>query len=147
MSENRSFPHENSKKIANFQGCAMIDHINNIIDKQIIYIRKVSMKKNKKRIAALICIVLLVLLYVVTLVVALFDFPGSDRMFAACLMATVGLPILLWIYIWVYGKFTGKHTITDPLDVPPSSGAPRERKEDEEEKEKEKEEEDEDEQK
>ena len=79
-------------------------------------IRKVSMKKNKKQIAAVICIILLVLLYVATLIVALLDFPGSDRMFAACLMATVGLPILLWIYIWVYGKFTGKHTIADPDD-------------------------------
>ena len=79
------------------------------------------MKKNKKQIAALICVILLVLLYIATLIVALLDFPGSDRMFAACLMATVGLTILLWIYTWVYGKFTGKHTITDPLDITPSS--------------------------
>ncbi|MGN0376649.1 MAG: hypothetical protein ACI4ED_03340 [Suilimivivens sp.] len=74
------------------------------------------MKKSKKQIAALICVALLVFLYVATLIVALLDFPGSDRMFAACLMATIGLPILLWIYIWVYGKFTGKHTITDAVD-------------------------------
>lgn len=71
------------------------------------------MKKSKKQIAALLCVVLLVLLYIITLIVAILDFPGSDRMFAACLMATVGLPILLWIYIWVYGKFTGRHTIAD----------------------------------
>ena len=45
------------------------------------------MKKTPKQIAAILCIVLLVLL------------------FAACLMATVGLPILLWIYIWLYGKY------------------------------------------
>ncbi len=63
------------------------------------------MKKTPKQIAAILCIVLLVLLYVATLVVALLDFPGSDRLFAACLMATVGLPILLWIYIWLYGKY------------------------------------------
>ena len=74
------------------------------------------MKRTKKQIAAVICIILLVLLYVATLIVALLDFPGSDRMFASCLGATVGLPILLWIYIWVYGKFTGKHTIADPDD-------------------------------
>ena len=79
------------------------------------------MKRTKKQIAAVICIILLVLLYVATLIVALLDFPGSDRMFASCLGATVGLPILLWIYIWVYGKFTGKHTITDPLDITPFS--------------------------
>lgn len=79
------------------------------------------MKKNRKQIAALICVILLVLLYVATLVVALLDFPGSDRMFAACLMATIGLPILLWIYIWAYGRFTGKHTIADPVDKAPDS--------------------------
>lgn len=71
------------------------------------------MKKRTKQIAAIICIVLLVLLYVATLVVSLLDFPGSDRLFAACLGATVGLPILLWIYIWVYGKYTQKTTIAE----------------------------------
>ena len=71
------------------------------------------MKKTPKQIAAIICIVLLILLYVVTLIVSLLDFPGSDRLFAACLIATVGLPILLWIYIWIYGKFTGRHTFTE----------------------------------
>lgn len=68
------------------------------------------MKKKPKQIAAIICIILLVLLYVATLVVSLLDFPGSDRLFAACLVATVGLPILLWIYIWAYGRFTNKST-------------------------------------
>ena len=66
------------------------------------------MKLKPKQIAAIICIVLLVLLYVATLVISLLDFPGSDRLFAACLVATIGLPILLWIYIWLYGKFTGR---------------------------------------
>lgn len=74
------------------------------------------MKKTKKQIAALVCVVLLVLLYLATFIVAILDFPGSDRMFAACLVATVGLPILLWIYIWVYGKFTGRHTIADTFE-------------------------------
>ena len=47
------------------------------------------------------------------LICAILDFEGSDQLFAACLMATIGLPILLWIYIWVYGKYTGKHTLAD----------------------------------
>ncbi|MCM1134736.1 MAG: hypothetical protein NC400_04090 [Clostridium sp.] len=71
------------------------------------------MKKKPKQIAAIICIVLLVLLYVATLVISLLDFPGSDRLFAACLVATVGLPILLWIYIWAYGRLTNKSTIAE----------------------------------
>ena len=58
-------------------------------------------KISGKQLAAIICIALLVLLYVATLIVALLDFPGSDRLFAACLVATVGLPILLWIYLFL----------------------------------------------
>ena len=71
------------------------------------------MKRNPKQIAAIICIVLLVLLYVATLVVSLLDFPGSDRLFAACLTATIGLPILLWIYIWLYGRISQKSSIAE----------------------------------
>ncbi len=66
------------------------------------------MKKTPKQIAALLCVVLLVLLYVATLVVSLLDFPGSEKLFAACLLATIGLPILLWIYIWSIGRLTDK---------------------------------------
>lgn len=88
------------------------------------------MKRRPKQIAAIICIVLLVLLYVVTLIVSLLDFPGSDRLFAACLTATIGLPILLWIYIWLYGRLTQKSTIAEifpeqqeksPVDTDPNA--------------------------
>lgn len=71
------------------------------------------MKKNHKRIAAVICIVLLLLLYVITLVVSILDFPGQDKLFAACLGATVGLPILLWLYIGLFGKLTDRRTMAD----------------------------------
>ncbi len=74
------------------------------------------MKKKSKQIAAWICIVLLVLLYVATFVIALLDFPGSGTLFQACLVATIGLPILLWIYIWLYGKLKDKHTIAS-MDI------------------------------
>lgn len=60
-------------------------------------------KNTPKRIAALLCVVILVLLYVVTLISAFLDFPGADRLFAACLVATIGLPIVLWLLIWFYG--------------------------------------------
>ena len=76
--------------------------------------RKESIMKQKgKRIAALICVILLVLLYVATLVVSLLDFEGSDQLFASCIVATIVLPILLWVYIWLYGKITRKDTIAD----------------------------------
>ena len=80
------------------------------------------MKKSPKQSAAILCIVLLVLLYAATLIVALLDFPGSDRLFAACLMATVGLPILLWIYLWLYGKYIDRRSGTGLLDNQDGTG-------------------------
>ena len=71
------------------------------------------MRSKNKQIAAIICIVLLVLIYVATLVVSLLDFPNSDRLFAVCLGATMGLPILFWMYVALYGKFTQKNTFAD----------------------------------
>lgn len=73
------------------------------------------MKNRPKQIAAIICIILLVLLYIATLIISVLDFPGSDRLFGACIVATIGLPILLWIYIWLYGKYTGRKTIAEVL--------------------------------
>ncbi len=78
-------------------------------------------KISGKQLAAIICIALLVLLYVATLIVALLDFPGSDRLFAACLLATVGLPILLWIYLFLYGRITQKKTAADLFPENPGS--------------------------
>ena len=63
---------------------------------------KKDKKISPKQVAAMICVVLLVGMYVATLIVALLDFPGWDRLFQACLVATIGLPSLLWIYIWLY---------------------------------------------
>ena len=71
------------------------------------------MKNKPRQIAAIICIVLLVLLYIATLIVSILDFPGSDGLFGACIVATIGLPILLWIFIWLYGKYTNKPTIAE----------------------------------
>ena len=62
------------------------------------------MKKTAKQIAALIGVVLLVLLYVLLLVFAIFDFEGSDTMFRVCLIGTVAIPILIWIYMYLYDK-------------------------------------------
>lgn len=74
------------------------------------------MKRTPKQIAALFCVLLLVLLYIALLVFALFDFPGADRLFRISLFATIALPLLLWIYIWLYGVLKEKHTIAS-LDI------------------------------
>ena len=60
-------------------------------------------KRTPKQIAALLCVILLVCLYLITFIVACLDFPGSDKLFSACLYATIGLPILCWIFIWFPG--------------------------------------------
>lgn len=81
------------------------------------------MKNKPKQIAAIICIILLVLLYVATLIVSILDFPGSDRLFGACIVATIGLPILLWLFIWVYGRYTNKSTIAEIFPEGTDEGA------------------------
>lgn len=58
--------------------------------------------KTPKQIAAFVCVIILLCMYLITFIVACLDFPNSDRLFAACLLTTVGLPILLWIYIQLY---------------------------------------------
>lgn len=71
-------------------------------------------KRTSKQVVALIGVILLAALYIVTLLVAIFAPGESGNLFKACLIATIIVPLLLWIYIWMYGKLSGKHTIADP---------------------------------
>lgn len=73
-------------------------------------------KKTPKQIAAIICIILLAAMYLLTFIVAFLDFPGWNKLFAGCLLMTIALPILLWLYIWLYGIYTEKHTMAS-LDM------------------------------
>lgn len=73
-------------------------------------------KRTPKQIAALICVALIILAYAAAFVVSLMDSKKSGELFQACLLATVFLPILCWIYIWLYGQVKQKHTIAD-LDI------------------------------
>ena len=57
-------------------------------------------KITPKQIAALVCVVLLVGMYIGAFVVACLDLGDSGRLFAGCLVATIGMPILLWLLIW-----------------------------------------------
>lgn len=66
------------------------------------------MKQKTKRIAALVGVLILIGLYAATFIVALLDFPHWERLFQACLAATVGVPILLWIYIWLFEQVSRK---------------------------------------
>lgn len=70
-------------------------------------------KATSKQVAAIVAIVLLVLLYVVTLILAFIGNENTNKLFGVCVLATFAVPLLLWIYIWMYGKLTGKETIAD----------------------------------
>ena len=55
-----------------------------------------------KQIAALVCVVLLAGMYIGAFVVACLDLGDSGRLFAGCLVATIGMPILLWLLLWSF---------------------------------------------
>lgn len=76
---------------------------------------KEKKKTTAKQIIAIIGIILLVLLYVITLILAFVDTSASGRMFAVSLCCTFVFPVLIWIYTWMYGKLTGKKTIADDV--------------------------------
>ncbi|MDD2971790.1 MAG: hypothetical protein PHE02_06635 [Lachnospiraceae bacterium] len=69
------------------------------------------MPKKVKQISALIAVIILAGLYLATFLFAIIDSPNSGRMFQACLFATVAVPILLWVWIWLYGAVTQKDDI------------------------------------
>lgn len=66
-----------------------------------------------KQVAAIIGVALLILMYIGALVAAVIDKSASGRLFRVCLYATAIIPILIWIYTWMYGKLTQKHTFAD----------------------------------
>lgn len=73
-----------------------------------------SVKKvTSKQVVAFIGVILLVLLYAAALIAAIVDSSVSGRLFWVCLYATVVIPILIWVYTWMYGKLTQKHTFAD----------------------------------
>ncbi|MBD5457834.1 MAG: hypothetical protein HDR27_04590 [Lachnospiraceae bacterium] len=70
-------------------------------------------KSTPKQVAALLCVIILVLMYVITLIIACLDFQGAGKMFAACLLTTIALPILLWLCIWFYGVMKDRQSAVD----------------------------------
>lgn len=75
--------------------------------------KKEKAKMTSKQIFAIVGIAVLVLLYIVTLLAAIFDSSASHALFATCLLATVAIPLLIWIYTWMFGKLTNRSTFAD----------------------------------
>lgn len=69
------------------------------------------MKDKLKRIGALVGVILLAGSIVATLVMAILGYTFESKLFTGLIVADICLPILLWVYIWLFGKLTGKHTM------------------------------------
>ncbi|MBD5481730.1 MAG: hypothetical protein HDR15_04260 [Lachnospiraceae bacterium] len=76
--------------------------------------------KRHKQIAAIIGIALLVAMYLVTFILALCRFDGASSLFMGALACTIVVPVLIWIYIWLYGLLTRKKTIATLFPDAPS---------------------------
>ena len=68
-------------------------------------------KVTSKQVVALTGVFLLVLLYLVTLITAIFDRSATGKWFMICLIGTIVVPLLVWIYTWMYGVLSGKRTV------------------------------------
>lgn len=63
---------------------------------------------NLKRVGALIVVFLLVSLYITTFVLAFMDGEQAKMMFKGCIIATIGLPILLYAYMLMFKLLKGR---------------------------------------
>ncbi len=61
-----------------------------------------------KRIGALIVVIILVALYLVTLVLAFMQSPEAKLLFQGCIIATIGLPVILYAMMLVWKFLSGK---------------------------------------
>ena len=75
-----------------------------------------------KRILAWIGIILLLLLYVCTLVSAIFVTPATQGFFKASLLATIMIPILLYGYLLVYRVIKGRNDEEEEVQQPKDKG-------------------------
>lgn len=85
----------------------------NTRDKEESGSRKPVSGITSKQVVAMTGIILLVLLYIIALIAAVVDTSSSGRLFMLCLFATIAIPILIWIYTWMYGKLRNRHTFAD----------------------------------
>lgn len=76
--------------------------------------KKTNKKMTSKQIVAWIGIIALIAMYIITLVVAIINPGQGGKLFQACLVATMAIPLLIWVYVWMYGKLKGKETFADP---------------------------------
>jgi amino acid transporter len=58
--------------------------------------------KKLKQITAIVVVIILIALYVITLLTAIFDPTETRSWFRASIFATVVVPVLLWAYLMIF---------------------------------------------
>lgn len=71
------------------------------------------MKKSPKQIAAIIALIAIVALIIAYFISAFTATPESGNTFFAFFFAIIAVPILLWLFLFCYGRLTQKHTIAE----------------------------------
>ncbi len=66
------------------------------------------MYQKTKRILALLAVILILLLYLTTLVLSFFKSKRAGELLMISLVATVVIPVLLYLYLWLYRTFRKK---------------------------------------
>lgn len=66
--------------------------------------------KQFKRILAILAVIIIVGLYIATLICAIFVKRFSNQMFLTCIVATVMVPLLLYLLFWLYDLFHSRNT-------------------------------------
>ena len=61
-----------------------------------------------KRVIAILCIVILVALYAITLIAAIIGSPTSNGFFMAAVAANIILPVMMWVYLQAAKYFKKK---------------------------------------
>ncbi|SES00049.1 hypothetical protein [Lachnobacterium bovis] len=71
--------------------------------------------KRIKQILAILGIIVLTALYLSTIFCAIFDTSNTQNLFAASIVATFIIPVLIWTYTFVYKIVTKKDNDLDEL--------------------------------
>lgn len=67
--------------------------------------KKEEKRPKIQRILALVGVILLVGLYLITLLSAVFTTPATKGLFLACVFATIAIPVMIYGYMLIYKVF------------------------------------------
>ena len=109
VNDNISDDTMNTKNTTNTRNTKNTNNTKNTTNTRSTGETNTSNASNSQRIVAIIGVALLVIVIFALLLTAIFDPTGV--WFRACLLLAIAIPILLWIYVWLYGTLKQKKTI------------------------------------